>query len=876
MPLTSRIASTIRSLLRKDAVEQDLHDELRGYLDLREQELVDQGLSVERARRTARLELGGMDQVKERVRDERRGALIDTLRQDVQFGARVLRRDLVFTTVTVVTLALAIGGTTGVLSTIDAALFRPVAYAESDRLVVGRKTRNGVLGGPVSRLDYFDFRERSRSFDGLAALGVSSLQGTVTSGTEPWVADVGIVTWNLFRVLRVNPILGRHFLPEEEAQDSPSTALISHRVWQDRFAGSPGILGTPITMFGTPVTIVGVMPAGFRFLVDADVWIPVNRAGPWDPVRDSHSHWVVGRLNPGVSTEQAQHDVDAIAHGLAIQFPATNKAKGLRLTPVQAFMVRDISAILMLLMGAMLAVLVIACTNVAGLFLARGQRRLPEMAMRTALGASRRRLVRQLLTESTLLTALAGGLGIGVTYLSLRLLEKLLSLGTLGIGRPAIDGRTLLVALAISIATGLLVGIVPAMRATGIGPASWLGTGRQHTEGRRSVRLRSAFVVTQVALSVVLLTASVLFIRSIVGLTPSDLGFDPGRVYTARVMLSPPRYLTSPQRQAFFDSVLADISRLPGVTSAAAVSKVPILNPWQDWGIWPAGRPPATPAESFSVMARWVTPGYFETMGIPILRGRDISARDSEGAPQVIVISELAARRLFPNRDPIGQMVQVWSTTGTFQVVGVVGDARLNVMLDTFDPAMYMSSDQAGVPVSHIVIKTSGDPTQLAGPLRGIVRGRDRTVPVVGLMPMTEVIDQGLSVFRVVGLALGVYSGIALLLTAIGLYGALAYHVSQQEGEMSVRLAMGATPVALLRRVLVRGLALAGAGLLLGAIVSVPSARLLNQLPFTLQPQGPSSHATVLGVLGVVAIAACLIPAWRVMRINPVNALRKE
>jgi len=292
--------------------------------------------------------------------------------------------------------------------------------------------------------------------------------------------------------------------------------------------------------------------------------------------------------------------------------------------------------------------------------------------------------------------------------------------------------------------------------------------------------------------------------------------------------------------------------------------------------IWPAGRRPATPADSVSVMARWVTPGYFDAMGIPLRAGRDISSRDTPGAPQVIVLSERTAQRLFPGQNPIGRMVEVWSTTGTYEVVGVVGDARLNVILDTFTPAMYMSSAQVGSIASRIVVRTSGDPTQLARPLREIVRRRDRNVPVVDLASMTAIIDQGLSVFKVIGLALGIYAGIATLLTAIGLYGALAYHVGQQEGEMSIRLALGATPVGLLCRVLLRGLALAGSGVLLGAILAIPATRLLDQLPFSLQSQGPSSHATTLVLLAAAAFVASLVPAWRVTCINPVDALRRQ
>jgi predicted permease len=463
-----------------------------------------------------------------------------------------------------------------------------------------------------------------------------------------------------------------------------------------------------------------------------------------------------------------------------------------------------------------------------------------------------------------------------IASLSLSSLESLLSLGTLGIGRPPMDARTLLLAIGISMATGLLVGIVPALRATGGGPASVLGAGRQVGQHRHSARLRGTFVVAQVALSVVLLAAFALIIGNIVGLTPRDLGFNPDGVFTARVMLAPPRYAEPTQRQEFCESVLSDIARLPGVRSVGAINKIPIANPWQDWGIWPAGRRPATPAEGFSVMARWVTPGYFDAMGIPLRAGRDISPRDTPGTRQVIVLSERTAQRLFPGQNPIGRIVEVWSTTGTYEVVGVVGDARLNVVLDDATPAMYMSSAQAGSIASRIVVRTSGDPHQLAGPLREIVRRRDRGVPLVEPASMTAIVDQGLSVFRVIGLVLGIYAGVAILLTAIGLYGTLAYHVGQQEGEMGIRLAMGATPTGLLCRVLLRGLALAGSGVLVGATVAIPAIRLLDRLPFTLQPVGPSSHAMVLAVLAVAALMACVLPAWRVTRINPVDALRKE
>ena len=456
MNVHARIKSIFRSLLRKEELDQDLNEELHSYLDSLAKEKVEKGMNRDEALREARLELGGVEQVKEQVRQERLGAAIDTLLQDIRYTFRTLWKSKGFALVAILILAVGIGANTALFSTVNTVLLRQLPFQEPDRLVVCLKTMKGELNGAISRLDYFDYREQSRSFVDLAALIDSTVQYTVTGGDEPELVHTGFVTWNLFRTLRVNPVYGRHFLPEEEGGGA-GVVILSYGFWLHLFGGSPESIGSILLLDGSPFTVVGVMPRGFRFQFDADLWRLVDRDGPFDASRGSHSHILVGRLIPEVSIGQAQSEVDAISTGLGQRYPDTNKEKGLWLGDLHEFMVSDVRLSLLLLMVTTVLVLAIACGNVAGLLLARGQRRLSEIAMRTALGAPKKRLVRQFLTESMILTGLSGVAGIGVAYLLQNLLLRLLPMGQLGIDRPVIDVKALLFTLFASVLTGLTV-----------------------------------------------------------------------------------------------------------------------------------------------------------------------------------------------------------------------------------------------------------------------------------------------------------------------------------------------------------------------------------------------------------------------------------
>jgi predicted permease len=875
MPVYRRIISTFRSLFRKEELERELDEELASYLELLTAEKIRSGMSPEEARREARVELGGVGQVKENVRERRVGAMIDTLFQDIRYAIRTLRKNAGFAAVAILVLAIGIGATTALFSTINTALLSSLPFQEPDRLVVGRTTIDAVMSGTVSRVDYFDYRENGRSFDELAALTNFTMPHTMMGEGKPELVEALYVTWNLFPALGANPIVGRHFVPEEEIPGSAAVTLISYGLWQSRFGGNPDVVGSKVDLDGFLLTVVGVMPRGFRFLFEADLWRLVDRDGPYDSERHSHSHVVVGRLKSGVTMDQAQSEMDAISSGLAEQYPESNAGKGLLLSGLHSFMVRNVRLSLLLLMGTTVLVLLIACGNVAGLLLARGERRQSEMGMRSALGATRSRLVRQLLTETMMLTGVAGLIGVAIAYLFQGLVLRLLPVGELGMERPVINSAALVFTLLVSVATGLLVGVVPALRRTATDPGQQLRSATRASEGVQSSRMRSGLVVLQVALSVALLIGSGLLIRSFVHLSTVDPGFDPDNLLTGQLQIQRSRYPTPEERSLFFSSLLEDVRALPGVVSATLINKLPIRSPWQSWGVWPAEEAPPPVRETTTAVARWVPPGYFATMGIPLIAGRDIAATDVPGSPYVMVLSETAAQRLFQGSDPIGRMVNA-AAWRTFEVVGVVRDARLNTLRGAPDAAMYLSHDQMGSTRAQIAVRSSGDPTVLRGPIDDLLAQKDPDVLFAKVMTMASVLADEEAGFRIVLFSLVLFSGVAIALTAIGLYGVLAYDVSQRLNEVGVRMAMGASNGDVLRMILRRGLLMTGIGLLLGVAGAYPGTLLLRQLLYETPRLDATTYVGAVGFLGLVATLACLLPAWRATQVDPVEVLRKE
>ncbi len=874
MPPLSTLRSVFRTLFRGQKLDHELDEELQGYVDILIDEKIRAGVDPTDARRQALMELGGTEQVKAMVRETRHGAGVDELVHDIRYAVRTLRRSPGFAVVFVITLAIGIGANTALFSTIKALLLSRLPYQDPDRLVASVKTYDGRNAGPVSRLDFFDYRHLSRSFEGFCVL--SGRNGMAMTGGERAEA-VGAVyaTWDLFPTLGVQPIRGRNFLESEEDLAGANVVMISHDLWQHRFGGSEDALGAPLQLDGTTYEVIGVMPPGFRFMFDSDLWIVIDRDCPIDEQRDSHSLWAVGRLKDGVSLEQAQSDVDSVAAALESEYPDTNKGKGLRLFALRDYMVAHVRASLNLLITTTGLLLLIACINVAGLQLARGQRRVSEMAMRSALGACRRRLIRQLVTESVLLTLAAGFIGIGVAYLFHNLLLRLLPLGDPGVPVPAIDGAVLLFALGISVLVGLTVGVVPAVRGTSLNVWQKLETSSRSSESKGGTRLRSLLVVLQAAMSVGLLIGCGLLIRSMANLATVDLGFETENVIGTTYTIQDYDHPTDLERIEVFASLIEEIKALPGVTNAAAITKMPIASRGTDWPIWHANQPRPEPRDSTMGLTRAVTPGYFATLGFPLLRGRDFNDADIQGSAPVVIISEALARDLFQDQGPLGQMVRLGWFDYAFEVIGVVGNARINGVRSNFDEAIYLASQQFGPTSQWLVIRTEGDPDLLAAPIRQLIEMKDRNAVLGDFVTMTALVDQDLTGFRVVTLALGLLSLVAMLLTAVGLYGVLAYHVSQRIQEFGIRAALGAAPTEIIGLILKKGMAMVGIGLAIGLAGASLSTRLIQRLLYEIKPLDPVAYGGAVLFFAGVALIACLVPALRAARVNPMNALRR-
>jgi len=786
-----------------------------------------------------------------------------------------------FTVVTVLILAVGIGVTTAMWSTVKAALLSRLPFEEPDRLIMGRATFDGNVNPWVSGYDYYDYKEQSRSFESLSALFGFGGRVTILGGTEPERIASGYVTWDLFHTLRVKPVAGRPFAAEEGAAGRSNVVMISHGYWQRRFGGSSDVVGRTLIVNGSPFTIIGVMPAGFYFLDNLDIWRLTYHNGPGAEARRWHNLLLVGRLKPGVTIQQAQSEMDLISRRLEEQHPDTNQGKALLVTGLHDTMVENVRTSLLMLMAAVSLVLLLACGNVAGLLLAKGQSRLRELAIRSAMGASRRRLVCQLLTESTLMAVVAGIVGVGFAVVFQGMLIRLLPMGRIGITRPDIDAPVLLFTLGISIASGLLFGAAPALQGTIVEPSQELRAGTRSTTARGACVVRHGLVALQVAISIVLLIGAGLLIRSLSRQMNVDLGFNPARVLTAGVLLPDNDYPEPERLVGFFTSLIEEIEALPGVVSVGLIDRIPIRHPSGNIYVYPAGQPPGEvqgARMSRSADFRRVLPGYFKTMGIPLLAGRDIAETDVQGSTRVMIISESMAKLYFPNQDPLGKrlIVDMMGEMVAHEVVGVVANARLSRITSQPFHAMYMPYKQVPRSSMWVAVRALGDPTGLIRPIRKILQAKDRNVPLAEPATMQSILDDALADFRIITSSLGVFTSIALLLALVGLYGALAFHVSQRSHEIGVRMAMGASRRQVANMILLRGMGMVAAGLVLGLVGAYWATRLLQQLLFGVNPADPASFIAATVSFGMVAVIACLLPAWHATRVNPVSIMQAE
>ena len=808
--------------------------------------------------------------------------MLSTILCDLRVACRSALRQPGFTAVVVVTLALGIGATTAMFALVHATLLKPLPYLEPDRLVLARRTVGGQPLMWSSAPDYYDYREQADAFETLARTSAAARKVTVTGAERPERIPATMVSDDLFHALGVAPVAGRSFTAEEGKTGAAYVVMVSEGFARRRFGDARSAVGRTLAVTGiapqrVSATIVGVMPAGFRFREAVDLWGVIRRGENDGPVTRQFHNWVlVARLKPGVSIEAAQQQVDVISRRLQQLYPATNKIKALRLDPLQAALFQPQTPRLMMLMGAVALVLLIACANVAGLLLARGAARRSEFAVRAALGASRGRIAGQLLVESLLLAIAAGVAGVTLTVWLQRVLPIATGLAESGVDASGLEWRVLVFALLVSVVTGVVAGVVPAMRASGLRPAAHLAPGARSTDSRRGTRLRSLLVVVQVTVSLFLLVGAGLLIRSFAKLTEVELGFDAHHVLTGQISLP---YAQPDRCIQFFEGLRDDVAAIPGVIAVSVTSHVPVRDPAGDPPMWAADHPPVDSSQMQSAALRNVLPGYFDTLRIPIVTGRDLSDRDRGDSPRVLVINQTMARTLFPGEDPLGKRVMV-ATGGpeplALEVVGVVGDARIYGVGARAPMTMYATIRQLPRVTLNLVVRTDMDPQSLVGAVRTLVAKRDGDVAVENLLSLEETIGDSLVPERVTTITLVLFSALALLLASLGLYGVLAYHVTQRTHEIGVRMALGADTRAVLADVLARSGLMVIPGLGLGLAGALAGTRLIERLLYDVPPNDPVAIAAATMCLAIVALAASALPAWRAARVNPVQALRGE
>ena len=805
-----------------------------------------------------------------------------TLLQDLRFGARMLWKRPGFTAVAVLTLALGIGANTAIFSLVNAVLLRPLPFAEPGRLVMlwEDASRIGFPQNTPAPANYVDWKTQTRSFEGMAATMWASFN--LTGYGEPQKLNGEAVTADLFGVLGVRPALGRGFTPDEERPGSDGVVILSHGLWRETFGGERSILGRDIILSGEKRTVVGVMPEGFQFLEpNIRLWVPLAQAPEDWANRGGHYLTVVGRLKQGVTVEQADADLKAVMARISRDYPEDASELGAYVLPLREQVSGEVRRPLLMLVVAVAFVLLIACANVAGLLLARSAARRREIAVRVALGATRRRVVRQLLTESALLSAAGGAAGLLLALWSFAFLRQLVPPS---LAAPlTVDARALLFTLAVSLLTATLFGLAPALASSKAGPADALkqGGGRGAVGGGGR-GLRGAFVVAEVALALVLLVGAALLIQSLQKLRGEYALASPEQVLTMRTVLPENRYRERAQREGFYDAVLGRVRALPGVVSAGYTTSVPLAWKGGTSGLTVEGRPPRQGLQDDAVH-RQVTAGYLEALGLQLKAGRLIAESDAPQTQPVAVVNEAMARTYFAGGDALGKRFKVggpdaerpWVT-----VVGVVGDLRQMGIEAPAKPEMYLPYKQVNYQPwfapAHLVVRSSGEPGGLVASVRREVHAVDPEQPVSNVQTMAEILGEEAAQRRTGMLLLATFAGLALLLASLGIYGVLSFFVAQHTQEIGVRLALGARPRAILALVLGKGMRLALAGLALGLCGALMLTRFIESQLFGVSASDPLTYAALALLLALVALVACYLPARRAMKVDPMVALRYE
>jgi putative ABC transport system permease protein len=865
----------------REARERELREELEAHFQMHMEDNVRAGMSPAEARREAVLRFGGVESAKEGVRSGWTVGFLEITLQDLVYAVRGLRRNPAFALTAILSLALGIGASVSIFTVADNLLIRPLPYPDPDRLVMvweTNPTRARNEYNVINPSNYRDWKAQNNAFESMGAFGDG--RGVLDDGHRVEEVGVQYMTADLLPMLGVPPYRGRFFTVAEDLPNTPDVVLISFRLWQSWFGGDEGVIGRSIRFAARPATVIGVMPPGFYFRNrDIDVWSAMGL----DPARDyrkSSGRYMmsVGRLKPGVEFAQAQAQMTAIGKRLEAAYPVFDRNWNVKLEPLRDSMVRTVKTSMWVLLGAVGLLLAVACANVANLLLARHNSRRREMAVRSAVGARRSRVMRQLLTESVVLALSGGLLGILLARVAVLGLVALAPRALVSNAAIAIDVRILGFAGVLSLLTGIFFGLAPSLAAS---RADLLGGLREDSRGSigGNSGLRRGLVAAEVALSVALLAGAGLLFRSLIGLQGVDPGLDASGVLTFRVSLPGARYPEASKRVQFYETALAQMRALPGVRSASAINYLPFRGMAAGTHVNIGGRPLAKPGEELTSTIRAVTPGYFQAMRIPIRSGRDFSAADNTGdSPYRFIISENFARTYLPGEQPLGRQINAnMGDVNPFgEVIGVVGDVKEGAVDKEPTPTVYYVHAHMPSGQMVFVVRASGDPRSLAEPVRRLIRGLDGAQPVAEIEPMETVVRETFSRQRFSALLLVGFSLVSLLLAAVGIYGVLAYTVTERTREFGVRVALGAAPGRITALVLGMGARPVLGGTAVGMAGAMLLTSLLKTMLFGVGAHDTFTFATVPLVLGAVALLAAYLPARRASRMAPVDALRAE
>jgi predicted permease len=866
----------------------DVDDELRFHLEMRERELIAAGMTPTAARAQAEREFGDVTGVRaacltidqRRQQHANRLEMTDAMWNDIKFTARTLRKSPGFTLTAILCIALGVGATTAIFSAVNAILLRPLPYAHADRLVAIYSGNDAINAhhSNISHPDYLSWRDENRTFEGMGMWTWTSLTLSGDDGAAERVEGAE-VTPNLFPVLGVDAFLGRTFTNGEDQAGRDRVLLLSYGLWQRRFGGDRAIIGRTVTVDGLPYTVIGVMPQRFAFPDRGQVWIPLTPPAT-DLRNNRYFAGAIGRLAPGVSLAQARADLATVSARLQQEYAKENEGWYTEVSTLRDDLVGDLRKPVLIVFGAVTFVLLITCANVANLMLARGAAREREIAIRTAVGAGRGRLVRQVLTESVALAVLGGVLGGIVAALSVPLLRFAFPGDVPFYIDFSVDRATLGFAALIAAVAGALFGIIPAIRSTRLDVSRSLREGAQGAGGLARSRLRSALVVTELALSVMLLAGAMLLIRSYRALEGTDLGFDEHGILSMRISLPWSGYTQPARRAAFYEQLFTRISALPGVQAVGSAQGIPFSGWNVQAGMSIEGQPAPQPGHDFISLYQEITPDYFSATGVPILRGRGILPTDRDSAAHIGVINQSFAQRAFPGENPIGKRVKFGdldSPDPWITIVGVARDYRHYVLPQPMGPALYLPYFAEPLLTQTLAIRTSlADPLSLVPAVRRAMRDLDPDVPAYEVQTFEQVVSRSLWRQRVQGQVLGAFAALALILAAVGLYGIIAYAVAQRTRELGVRIALGATRRNVLTLVMRQSAQLVVAGACIGLAGAFVLSRVVASLLYGVQPTDPATFLGAPIVLAIVALLASWIPAWRATRVDPLVAMRVE